>query len=158
MAVRAAAPMDNNAAAAEISDFHRTLNHEPFKQRFPVSKHIIFHRTPGLIRRHIFYFIRFRQAGSDRFCTNPTCIFHPLRLLLGRLHRASYHLPLRADRMSEYQGMGHRHLPRNRNFTCLIKLTVKQTLDNASDTAPACSACLFPFPEYFAGEQFAHPF
>ena len=92
-----------------------------FLRRFPVSRHTVFHRTSGAVRR---------------------------------LYRASYRFVLSRNWQVGVQGVGHRHLPRKRNCTALIKQTVKHTNPQKRFGG---SVGLFLFPKCFANERFAHP-
>jgi hypothetical protein len=57
-----------------------------------------------------------------------TCIFRLFRSLFSRLYRALHLGILSYLSITEYQGIGYRHLPNKGNFTTLINLTVKQLL------------------------------
>ena len=129
--------------------FGKFLNHEPFIRRFLVSQHIAFYRTPGLLRFLIAYSIRSCGRVLTTFVPTLLKIFCLLRLLFGRLYRASYRSALRPIGMSESQGVEYQHLLRKWDFTTQIKSVVKQIL--------FCSANLFPFLECFVSEQFARP-
>ena len=144
----------------EPERFRVHLKCEPYIQRFLVSRHIVFYRTPDLLHNLSSYFALSWRAGSGLFCTNLTCAFYWRGSFFDRLYRASYPWQMSAKRMTESQGLEYRHLFHRRYLTVQIRYSVNTKSPNLifQSFQVLGSATLFSSLSVFSCERFARPF